>query len=595
MNGETKQCQNCKQDFVIEPEDFGFYKKMDVPPPTFCSECRMRRRMFWRNERTLYKRKCQVPGHEEELVSIYAPDKAVVAYDQKYWWSDAWDPTDFGQPYDFSKPFFAQFGELLSRVPLLALSNSNAVNSDYCNVADQSKDSYLCSGSFKIEKALYSNRIFTTTDSADLYVCSRAELSYDCVSCNDSYRLLYSQDCRGSRESYFLYDCRNCSNCVGCTSLRNKQYCMWNVQYTKEEYAQKLKELKLDSRTGVEEARKRFQDLLLQTPRRYAQIYRSVNIVGDNVEDAKNCFEVFDILEGLEDSKYVHWGGLQTKDSYDCGPGIGDTAELMYETTDTGLQSANVAFTYVVYGSQRIRYALYCHGSADLFGCIGLRSKKFCILNRQYSEEEYKELLPKVIRHVNDMPYIDAAGRQYAYGEFFPEEISPFAYNESIAQDYFPITREEALTRGYSWHENTASQHAPTRKAAELSDSISDVGDEILKEIIECGHGGRCNDGCSTAFRFIPQELEFYRRLGIPLPQLCFNCRHKGRVAKRNPMKLWERACACAGRKSENARYENTASHPHGETHCPKKFSTTYAPERPETVYCDECYQAEVV
>jgi hypothetical protein len=32
---ETKICQNCKKNFIIEPDDFGFYEKIKVPPPTF--------------------------------------------------------------------------------------------------------------------------------------------------------------------------------------------------------------------------------------------------------------------------------------------------------------------------------------------------------------------------------------------------------------------------------------------------------------------------------------------------------------------------------------------------------------------------------
>jgi hypothetical protein len=74
MNAETKNCQSCKQPFIIEPEDFNFYVKIDVPPPTFCPDCRLQRRMAFRNERTLYKRKCDAPGHDEEMLSLFSSD-----------------------------------------------------------------------------------------------------------------------------------------------------------------------------------------------------------------------------------------------------------------------------------------------------------------------------------------------------------------------------------------------------------------------------------------------------------------------------------------------------------------------------------------
>src|SRR3989338_1389539 len=109
---ENRICQNCKNSFSIEPEDFNFYEKIDVPPPTFCPECRTQRRLTWRNEMSLYKRKCSVPGHDEEIISIYSQDKSLIVYDHDYWWSDKWDPLEYGRDFNFSKSFFQQWKEL---------------------------------------------------------------------------------------------------------------------------------------------------------------------------------------------------------------------------------------------------------------------------------------------------------------------------------------------------------------------------------------------------------------------------------------------------------------------------------------------------
>src|SRR6185369_12787256 len=127
MSAEQKSCQNCKTQFTIEPEDFGFYEKLKVPPPTWCPDCRLQRRLLWRNERILYRRPCNAPGHSEILLSIFPADAAHPVYDQEYWWSDQWDGTDYGQNYDFSKPFFVQFKELLNRVPIANLLNLQLV------------------------------------------------------------------------------------------------------------------------------------------------------------------------------------------------------------------------------------------------------------------------------------------------------------------------------------------------------------------------------------------------------------------------------------------------------------------------------------
>ena len=68
---ETKTCQNCKTDFAIEPEDFAVYEKMKVPPPTWCSECRMIRRMLFENERQLFRHRDEITG--KDIFSEFPP------------------------------------------------------------------------------------------------------------------------------------------------------------------------------------------------------------------------------------------------------------------------------------------------------------------------------------------------------------------------------------------------------------------------------------------------------------------------------------------------------------------------------------------
>jgi len=69
----------------------------------------------------------------------------------------------------------------------------------------------------------------------------------------------------------------------------------------------------------------------------------------------------------------------------------------------------------------------------------------------------------------------------------------------------------------------------------------------------------------------------------IPIPRRCFYCRHEARLKRRNPFKLWHRACMC-----------DKENHFHGAGKCEVEFETAYAPDRPEIVYCEKCYQAEV-
>ncbi|MFH0891042.1 MAG: hypothetical protein V1856_03350 [Candidatus Liptonbacteria bacterium] len=594
MNPEKRACPNCKQDFTIESEDFGYYQKMRVPSPTFCPDCRLQRRLAQRNERTLHHRKCDAPGHAENIISVYAPNKNLVVYDQDYWWSDNWDAAEYGQEYDFSKPFFEQYRELMARTPLIALFDSKSVDSQYCNITVGHKNCYLVSAGWDNEDSMYSNRISYCKNAVDCYVCHKLEYAYENVNCKDSYQLFYSRNSESCNNSWFLYDCRGCSDCICSTNLRNKQYYIFNRPHTKEEYQRKTAELNLGDRSTLEMLRAKLHELYSSSVHRYANIYRSVDVVGDNIEDSKNCHNCFDLPGDAENCKYCNWGTFGLKDSYDTGPGTGGKSELTYEGVSIGVNNADCAFGTIVWYSNDLRYGFNCHNCSHVFGCVSLRNKQYCILNKQYTKEEYESLLPRVMEHMNSTPYMDKQGIIYKFGEYFPVEISPFAYNDTVAQEYFPLSGETARAKGYSWSEKKEGSHATTLSADELPGNISGVGDEVLNETIECAHKGECAHQCPGAYRITPGELAFYRKFNIPLPQMCFNCRHYARLEQRNPMKLWDRQCSCLAAGLKNPSYHNKSEHFHGDKPCPNAFRTPFAPERPEIVYCENCYNHEI-
>ncbi len=579
MSSESRICQNCKSGFQIEPEDFGFYEKIKVPAPTFCPACLFQRKLAWRNTHALYKRKDSVVG--KDVISIYHPDVEMNVVDQKYWWSDEWDPFDYGNEYDFSKPFFSQWKNIMRRIPFQALSNSKAVNSEYANVAEESYDSYLISAAWKNERTMYSDSISENKDCLDLCVVHKSEFCYEDVYCSDSNRLFYSEKTTSSIDSYFLYDCKGCVNCFMSSNLRNKSYCFENVQYSKEEYAEKIKQYDLGSFDTIQKLKIQFNDLKNKAIHKYANIINSHNVTGDNITGATDSRHVFDVSGNVKDTKYLFWSANYIFECYHC-IAIG-LLESSFESSDCGVGGARCHFSNVVYSSNDVEYSFNCYNSHDLFGCIGLRNKSYCILNKQYTKEEYFELLPKVKQHMMEMPYFDKVGRVYTYGEFFPIELSPFAYNETVANDFYPLTKKEAEEKGFGWREKEEKNYKVTTTASDLSDTIQDIADSITQETIECQHQGKCNDRCSTAFKILPNELIFYKRFNIPLPRLCYGCRHAERFKKRAPLYLWQRACMC-----------DISTHDHSGV-CQNQFETAYSPDRPEIIYCESCYQKEVL
>lgn len=204
--------------------------------------------------------------------------------------------------------------------------------------------------------------------------------------------------------------------------------------------------------------------------------------------------------------------------------------------------------------------------SQNCFGCIGLKHGEYSIFNRQYSKEEYLSLKDKIIEHMKN---------NGEWGEFFPMKHSPFAYNESMAYISFPLTKEEVLERGLRWQDNIQETRGKTT-LLNIPDSILDVKDSILEEILECKE-------CKRNYKIVKDELDFYRKWKIPVPHKCFFCRINRRFEIRGPSKLWRRHCMC-----------DKKGHFHKDSKCEVEFQTTHSPDKAGIIYCEKCYQTEI-
>ena len=616
MLAEQKVCQNCKQAFTIEPDDFDFYAKIKVPAPTFCPECRMIRRMLFRNERTLYKQPCNICG--KTIISMYAPEKEYTVYCNECFASDTWSPLEFGLPYDFQAPFFDQLDKLLRKTPRRATFQDFFVNTEYANNAVYASNSYLIFGGHHYEDTAYSAQNFYLKNCFDVDFSMKCEYCWNSVHlrrCNRVFASAYSEDCM---DSWLLYGCRSCSSCIGCTNLRGKSYCIFNEQYSKESYEKAKKQFALHTRQGFGKALEIFDSKTLGFPRKYASIRNIVNSTGDDLERVKNCIRCFSATED-ENIRYSFFVPTGAKDCYDLDH-VGLGAHELYEV-HSSFGSNRVLFSNRCYDSSNVYYSDDCYHCDNLFGCVSLRKKSYCIFNKQYSKEEYDTLFSKIVEHMSTQPFIERMGQQYGFGEFFPPSITPFAYNESVAQEYFPLDENEAAEKGFGWRKPEEKNYVITIPWDSLQDAM-ELPSGIENEIIGCRHEGKCKHNCPGAFKLIQREVAFYKSNGIPVPDLCPNCRHGERLLHKNPLKLWERQCACQGIQSSEfgvqrhsdsqpitpnsepvssnpqlpiSSYLNTTSHFHGTTPCPNAFQTSYAPDRPEIVYCEQCYNAEVV
>lgn len=548
-------CSKCQAEFQVTEKDLAFYEKISptiggkkqlIPPPTQCPDCRVQRRMTWRNDRTFYHRKCDKTG--KQFISMYAPDTKFPVYKQDEWHGDGWEGLDYGREYDFNRSFFEQWGELRDEVPHWGVAITNCENSDYCNYCTDEKNCYLDIAAEGNEDCYFDLFVKNSINCVDCTFVYDSELCYESVQCYNSYACRNSMYLDNCTDCAFCFDMKGCKNCLLSTNLRNKEYYILNEPHSKEEYEKKLKELNLDSYAALQNVFAIWKNMRVEKG-----VYRDMyninceNCTGNNIKNSKNCTHCFNATT-CEDCKFLY-DVLNAKDCYDMNYSLYDP-ESSYEIISTVGTKFCAFLMSGPYNSDSF-YSQQLKSCKNCFGCHGLKNKQYCILNKQYTKEEYEELVPKIIEHMRSLG---------EWGEFFPAELSPHGYNETVAEDYFPLSKQDVEARGWKWRDQKEEDSYMGAPVA-FPDRVDEVDESICEQILIC-------EGSGKPFRIIPQELKFYKAQGIAVPRRSPAQRHKDRDALRNPRKLWGRQCA----------------------NCQKEIITSYSPERPETVYCESCY-----
>ncbi len=581
MKEEIKQCQNCKKDFIIEPDDFLFYDKIKVPPPTWCPDCRCIRRMVHRNERNLYRRTCDITG--KNIISIYREDCPYTICDKDYYFSDDFDPLKYSKEYNLNLKFFEQFYEFAKKVPFPSLFVRNSTNCEYNQDMGGSTNCYLCSRTHDSQNMFYTYRGNHSSYCVDCFqTVVSSEFLYECVNVITCSNSKFLHNCEKCSDSSFLFNCTGCVDCFMCTNLRNKQCCYKNEQYSREEYSKIVNSYNLSTYKGQKNALNEFEEFIKKYPRKNLTIFRSKDVIGDSIFDSKDSKYVWNVRD-LENCSYI-WDSFNFKDSMDTYSGA--RAELLYEATATTKGASNCRFCIRVHsGSSNCEYSWFLQNCNNCFGCVSLVNKEYCIFNKEYEKNEYEELISKI----KEKMIIDKE-----YGEFFPLYISPFPYNDTVSNEFYPQNEDWAKQRGMKWGSFEEKNYTVTISSHDLPESIEETTDSILKEVISCEHNGDCLHGCTKAFKITMDELSFYRRKKIPIPRECPNCRYYRRLAYRNFTKLQEVKCMCEGKDQSKIIYQNTVEHEHGPSPCGKKIMTTINSDSGQIIYCEECYKKEI-
>ncbi len=533
---ERKKCRVSWQDFPIYQSDLDFYDKVSptfdvseeyakdffeknsdvknsfeykdwklkakLPAPTLCQEERERQRFAFRNEKSLYKGSCSATW--KHIISIFSPNKPYTIYDYGVRWNWNWDPEMFALPSN-TKVYDA-LNQLILRVPMWNRFAVENENSEYVNIVWYSKDSYMSFASINIEKCMYVRESIDSTYCVDCFFAIKSNHCYDCLQVNNCFNLYHSENCNNCSDSSYLYNCTNCHNCFNCSNLDNKSFCINNKQYTEQEYNKHPKKNPED---------------LTRSPVHWCKQQWCEDSFWNNLTNCHNCSFVSDTVSSVN-TKYTRYED-EAKDCMDTFTSLNDTCIYM-------ISCPHSYACWCVFYSRALKYSWYCcncYDCSNCFGCVWLKNKEYCIYNKQYLKEEYNQIVPQIIAQMI---------RDKQRWEFFNPQLSYFGYNETIAMEFYPLSKEDAIKMWYK-RENYEAPMPNVEKFVQWKDLpkvwckvIQKKKPEFLQKILN--YAIVC-EVSKKPFRITKQEIDFYVKHDLPLPTKHPDVRHQDRVERK--------------------------------------------------------------
>lgn len=504
---------------------------------------RMQSVLIFRNDRRLNRRKCDFSG--ESMISAYCEDVPFPVIKSELWWGDGWDGLDYGIQSDSNLSVFDQIHLLRLKVPREGTSVMNAENCQFNSHVRHSRNCYLCHLGFECEDLMYCYWSVRNRDCIDCSYTSESTLCCQTSYATNCYQCAYLDECENCTDCHFSFQLRNCRNCILCSNLANADWHVLNRRVSKEEFQQAYSQIFDGTPESLASALTKFKQLQQSAPRRAIHSLMSENVSGEHILNSKNCWFCFDLLRGEDCFNMANGGGKNNIHGYSVG--FPENEECYCSVTLRNCKT--IFFSANCWNSSDLWYCDNCVNCSDCFGCVGLKNKKHCLFNVQLTPAAYQ-----AAKH----ECIDRMRRSGEFGRFFPAGHSPFAYNESTAMDFFPLSREEITKNGYRYRDLTEVVDEAGGKQLESRPVVFQGG-----EIIRCAN-------CRGRYRIVKKELSLYEQFGLPVPENCPDCRLQKRIDRRNPCMLISRNCSQCGREIETAYDEKAAP----------------------VIHCEECFVA---
>lgn len=481
----------------MDEAEIEMYRKYNVPPSKYAPLTRMKLVKGYFVLFDIWYNKHAETG--EPVISTVHPATGVKVLPDKEWFSR--DLVEMGCDVDLSRSIHEQLHELSRKVPLAAHYNYVLPENSLAFISFGDQDSYFVLAC-KSKRTFYAMNGDDVEDSAEIVLSEKIRNAYNVV---HSKRI---HQCRFIRESYdclnsdFLFDCRNCENCFGATNKRNKKYLWFNEQLSKEEWEKRYAEVDLDSWAVRQKYEHKFRELIAEAVWPENFNVNTENATGDYIQDATNIKDGYYVYGGSRDLDHCTYSfGAASRDcdyvaapigSSDCYYGIG-LSECSWSKFALSIVSRCL----------NTEFCSSCFDCENCFGCIGLRKKKFCIFNKQYTEEEYWKKLDEIKCVMLDMG---------EYGDLPPMNYSTQHWSGSGAKLVYDATKEECLKLGaVDFDLGSMGAEGPEIDPEKIRDmdSLPDRADETIA-------GAPYQDTVfGRRYGYLKPELALYQKLNV--------------------------------------------------------------------------------
>lgn len=436
--------------------------------------------------------------------------------------------------YDHQQDLFSQFQALLTSLPFSALYNYPwAENSSFAFSVLNSKNCYL---SFTVitdcENIVYSFAVkeWCRNVFSSVQVSNYSENIYQSTCIIRGYNVFFSKFIENSADIWWSTNLIWCKECMLCDWLENASYCIENISYAPEVYKKKKHELLLEK----ELYQARYEQCTWTWVNFWSTNVTNSNFVlnSENVEHGMYSFDLKDAKNTLIVGSPN--GNIHMYDAFEAWS-LGNSH--FYGVINTWVNSEHVYNSEWIITCSHVFYSRFLDTCSYCLWCIWLRNKKYCILNKQYTKEKWFETVDKIFWRMN---------QEWILGDYFPGEINPFYFNDTVASLVADFTKDEVLEAWYMWRDQQIKVDIPEwMDVVQVSDlgeyegwkvgkknitsvpwmeipeeAVRYIDPSILKKVIRDEEG--------NVYRVIKMEYDFLMKYWLPLPTEHWLTRLKG-------------------------------------------------------------------